>query len=74
MMRSGAVTMIAAAALAAIAAGCGKPPAQQQAPPPAEVGVVTAHAQTVALTQDLVGRVSAVRTADVRARAAGILQ
>ena len=74
MMRTGAMTMIATAALAAVAAGCGKPPAEQQAPPPTEVGVVTAHAQSVALTQDLVGRVSAVRTADVRARAAGILQ
>jgi membrane fusion protein (multidrug efflux system) len=72
MMRTGAM-MIATAVLAAIAAGCGKPPAPQQ-PPPTEVGVVTAHAQSVALTQDLVGRVSALRTADVRARAAGILQ
>ncbi len=42
--------------------------------PPAEVGVVTAKAQPVPLTQDLVGRLSATRTADVRARAAGILQ
>jgi membrane fusion protein (multidrug efflux system) len=65
--------MIAIATLA-IVAGCGKPPAQQQQQAPTEVGVVAAHAQSVPLTQDLVGRVSALRTADVRARAAGILQ
>jgi membrane fusion protein (multidrug efflux system) len=78
MMRTGAMTkmrLIAAlTVIAAIAAGCSKPPAQQQQPPPTEVGVVAAHAQSVPLTQDLVGRVSALRTADVRARAAGILQ
>jgi len=57
-----------------LVAACGKgtPPAQQQ-PPPAEVGVVTAQAQAVPLTRDLVGRLSATRTADVRARVAGIL-
>jgi len=38
-----------------LVAACGKgtPPAQQQ-PPPAEVGVVTAQAQAVPLTRDLV--------------------
>jgi membrane fusion protein (multidrug efflux system) len=58
-----------------LVAACGKgaPPAQQQ-PPPAEVGVVTAQAQDVPLTRDLVGRLSATRTADVRARIAGVLQ
>ncbi len=73
MMRTGVTTRLAVATLTAIATGCSKPPTPQQAPP-AEVGVVTAHAQSVPLTQDLVGRVSALRTADVRARAAGILQ
>ncbi|MEP6938682.1 MAG: efflux RND transporter periplasmic adaptor subunit [Rudaea sp.] len=42
--------------------------------PPPEVGIVSAKAEAVPLTQDLVGRLSATRTADVRARAAGILQ
>lgn len=74
MMRTGVTTMLAVATLAAITTGCSKPPAQQQQAPPAEVGVITAHAQSVPLVQDLVGRVSALRTADVRARAAGILQ
>ena len=58
-----------------IVAGCGKgQQQQQQAPPPPEVGVVVAHAQSVPLTRDLVGRLSATRTADVRARVAGVLQ
>src|SRR5947209_3170648 len=48
------------------------PPGGQ--PPPPEVGVVTAHAQAVPLTRDLVGRLSATRSADVRARVAGVLQ
>lgn len=55
-------------------AACGKNAQQPPQMPPAEVGVVTAKAQPVPLTQDLVGRLSATRTADVRARAAGILQ
>jgi len=60
---------------AALAAGCGKggAPQQQQQMPPAEVGVVIAKAGAVPLTRDLVGRLSATRTADVRARVAGVL-
>ncbi|MGH8041774.1 MAG: efflux RND transporter periplasmic adaptor subunit [Rudaea sp.] len=53
--------------------GCGKAPQQQQMPP-AEVGVVVVKAQSVPLTRDLVGRLYATRTADVRARVAGVLQ
>ncbi len=61
------------AVAAALVAGCGKaPPPQQQMPPP-EVGVVKAKSQSVPLTRDLVGRLSATRTADVRARIAGVL-
>jgi membrane fusion protein (multidrug efflux system) len=37
------------------------------------VGVVTVHATAVPLTRDLVGRLSATRVADVRARVPGIL-
>jgi membrane fusion protein (multidrug efflux system) len=54
------------------AAGCGKKDAQQQAPPP-EVGVVTVHPDNLPLTRDLVGRLSAYRSSDVRARVAGVL-
>ena len=57
--------------LAALAS-CGRKQAPQQPPPP-EVGVVTARPQTVPLTKDLVGRLSAYRSADVRARVAGVL-
>jgi membrane fusion protein, multidrug efflux system len=37
------------------------------------VGVVVVHAQSVPLTRNLVGRASATRSADVRARVAGVL-
>jgi membrane fusion protein, multidrug efflux system len=43
------------------------------APPPPQVGVVVVHAQPVPLTRNLVGRLSATRSADVRARVAGVL-
>lgn len=43
-------------------------------PPPAEVGVVTVQPGDVGLVQELPGRLEASRTAQVRARAAGILQ
>jgi membrane fusion protein (multidrug efflux system) len=66
------MTFLFAASLALAACGKGQP--QQQQMPPPEVGVVKAHAQVVPLTRDLVGRLSATRTADVRARVAGVLQ
>ena len=59
----------------ALVAACGKGgPPQQQQMPPAEVGVLVAKAQAVPITRDLVGRISATRTADVRARVPGVLQ
>lgn len=64
----------ACAVAAFLAVACSKAPPPAQQPPPAEVGVVTAKAQSVPLTRDLVGRLSATRTADVRARIAGVLQ
>jgi membrane fusion protein (multidrug efflux system) len=69
-----ALTSVGVVALTTLAAGCGKPQQQQQQMPPPEVGVVTAKSTSVPLVQDLVGRLSAVRTADVRARIAGVLQ
>ena len=52
---------------------CGKK--EQGAPqmPPPQVGVITAQPQNEPLTKDLVGRLSAFRSADVRARVAGVL-
>jgi membrane fusion protein (multidrug efflux system) len=61
-------------AVVLVLAACGKsqpPPAQASSPP--QVGVVAVHSAAVPLTRDLVGRLSATRVADVRARVAGIL-
>ena len=56
-------------------AACGQKPEQGAGgPPPAEVGVVTVAAQAVGLATELPGRLEASRVAQVRARAAGILQ
>jgi membrane fusion protein (multidrug efflux system) len=65
---------VIAAATALALAACGKGGQQQMQMPPPEVGVIAAKAQSVPLTQDLVGRASATRSADVRARVAGVLQ
>lgn len=67
---------IVAVLFIAFAAACSKSGQQQaqQAPPPPDVGVITAKAEVVPLTQDLVGRLSATRSADVRARVPGVLQ
>ncbi len=66
--------IVAAAALAA----CGDKNEQAQAPagggmPPPQVGVVTVAPHSVGLTTELPGRLEASRVAQVRARAAGIL-
>jgi len=63
-----------ATALALTACGKGQQAGQPQQMPPPEVGVVVAKAETVPLRQELVGRLSPLRSADVRARVAGILQ
>lgn len=65
-------TSLLAAGLVVALAACHKQEAPQQPPPP-EVGVVSAQPQDVPLVQDQVGRLSAYRTADVRARVPGIL-
>lgn len=55
---------------ALIACQKSQPPA---APPPPEVGIIQVQPQAVPLTRDLVGRLSPFRSADVRARVAGVL-
>jgi membrane fusion protein (multidrug efflux system) len=61
-------------------AGCGQKSepgaggAPAGGPPPAEVGVVTVAPKAVGLSTELPGRLEASRVAQVRARAAGILQ
>ncbi|MCI2262564.1 efflux RND transporter periplasmic adaptor subunit [Xanthomonas indica] len=62
-----------ACAVVVVLASCKKQD-QQQAMPPPEVGVLQAQPQTVPLQRDLVGRLSAFRSADVRARVAGVLE
>ena len=69
MSRFSATALLFAAVLALCA--CGKKAPPQQAQPPAEVGVVAMHPQTLPLTRELVGRLSAFRSSDVRARVPG---
>lgn len=57
---------------AAILAGCSEPP-PPAAPPPPQVGVLDMQPRTEVLERELVGRLSAFRSADVRARIAGVL-
>ncbi|HEY1900180.1 MAG TPA: efflux RND transporter periplasmic adaptor subunit [Steroidobacteraceae bacterium] len=64
--------VLGVALAAALAAGCSPTPSAATAQIP-EVSVLRAKAQVLPLTRDLVGRVSAFRTADVRARVPGIL-
>ena len=69
--------LLALPALLALA-GCGPKagsgPAGGGAPPPAVVGVITATPQTVTLNTEHPGRLEASRVAQVRARAAGIVE
>jgi len=57
--------------LATALAACGK--SQPPPPSPPQVGVITAHARSVPLVSDFVGRLAATRTAQVRARITGIV-
>ncbi len=69
---------LSALGLAALLAACGPSSAPPAGPPaampPAEVGVVTVTPGDVGLVTELPGRLEASRVAQVRARAAGILQ
>lgn len=69
-----ACTLATLAAVAALS-GCGD---KKQAPPgagmPPEVGVVVVQPEKVAVTTELPGRLNPFRVAEVRARAAGIVQ
>jgi membrane fusion protein, multidrug efflux system len=53
-------------------AGCGQKQ-QNVMPPPPEVGVITIQTELLSITTELPGRIDPVRTAQVRARVAGIL-
>ena len=69
--RSAALAL--ALALALTACGGGNEQAGG-APPPPELGVIKAQPANVPLQKDLVGRLAAYRSADVRARVPGVLQ
>jgi membrane fusion protein (multidrug efflux system) len=73
--------VLIAAPLIALLAACGQKSGAPAAagpgggaPPPAEVGVVTVVPRPIGLTTELPGRLEASRVAQVRARAAGILE
>jgi membrane fusion protein (multidrug efflux system) len=59
--------------VAALLAACGESRQGQAPGPPPQVGVLTVRSSEVPLTRDLVGRLSATRVSDVRARVPGIL-
>jgi membrane fusion protein, multidrug efflux system len=65
-------TPVLCLSLLALAACSGKEQGPPQMPPPT-VGVVEAQPQNVPLHKDLVGRLSAYRSGDVRARVSGLL-
>ena len=65
-------TPVLCLSLLALAACSSKTQGPPQMPTPT-VGVIEAQPQTVPLTKDLVGRLSAFRSADVRARVSGVL-
>jgi membrane fusion protein (multidrug efflux system) len=60
-------------AIAGLGSACAKKKVAAFTPPPPEVSVLTVAAESVPLTTELPGRISAVREAQVRARATGIL-
>ena len=74
-VRTGAMVVLGAG-LGSLLAGCGQSSSQTApaAPPPPEVGVVTVAPGRADLATELPGRLEAFRVAQVRARAAGILQ
>lgn len=76
--RPRAARILVALAIAVALVACGKSEAPAQAaagaPPPPEVGVITVQPGDVGLVNELPGRLEASRVAQVRARAAGILQ
>ena len=76
-MRRSLVVLALSTALIVVA-GCSKDEAAGGPPggamPPPEVGVVVMRPTTVPIGKDLVGRLAAYRSADVRARVPGVLQ
>ena len=74
LVRSAPLLEIAVLSLLLVACGKGGNAPSGAAPPPVQVGVVTVAQGDVGLVTELPGRLEASRVAQVRARAAGILQ
>ena len=72
MLRRNSVAGAAAMAAAALLVGCGKDAAGP--PPPPEVGVITLAPRAIAITDQLPGRTTAYRVAEVRPQVTGIVQ
>jgi len=64
--------LLPAAALVALLASCGGQQAEKTPPPEVDVQVV--QPQSLPIQKELVGRLAAFRSADVRARVPGVLQ
>src|SRR6476661_6783161 len=77
-MRISPIALLSLACVVALAAcskdGQGGPGGPGGQMPPPEVGVVTLQKANVPLVKELVGRLAAYRSADVRARIPGVLQ
>ena len=74
MRKSQRIHCVAVAALSALAlTACGEKKPEGGAMPPPEVGVVTVTPSSVAIVNELPGRLEGVRTAEVRARVEGIV-
>src|SRR3954470_8490572 len=69
---SNVLRVLTTGAAALLLAGCGKE--QGGPPPPAEVSVVTLKPRPVAITDQLPGRTTAFRVAEVRPQVTGIVQ
>src|SRR5690606_34807952 len=65
--------LLGALGVLVIGAGCAEQEPAAPAPPLVEVSYVTVQPETVTLTEDLPGRVSAYCTAQVRARTSGVV-
>lgn len=68
------IVFLTATVLAACGKGGGGAPGAGAAPPPPEVGVIVVQTGDVGLLTELPGRLEASRVAEVRARAAGIVE
>ena len=60
-------------AVSVMLAACGKPPSQQETTPLATVRIETVQTQTLSIHSELTGRITAPRSAQVRARVAGVV-